>query len=82
MSSKGQIVIPAELRERYGFSTGDEFVLVDIAGRISLHPVPDDPIAAARGAFRDIGLSTDEFVAERRRERDRENEEADRWHRK
>ena len=66
VSSKGQIVIPAELRRRHDIKPGDQLVVVDLAGQISLHPVPDDPVAAARGAFKDVpGLSSEEFLAER-----------------
>ena len=80
VSSKGQIVIPAELRRRHDIKPGDQLVVVDLAGQISLHPVPDDPVAAARGAFKDVpGLSSEEFLAERRTHRDQGAAKTRRW---
>jgi AbrB family looped-hinge helix DNA binding protein len=80
VSSKGQIVIPAEVRRRYEIEPGDQLVVVDLAGQISLHPVPGDPVEAALGAFKAVpGLSSEEFLAERRRERDREDAKSRRW---
>lgn len=49
-SAKGQVVIPAELRERIGLRAGGK-VLVTLAdtGKVVIEPVPDDPIEAACG---------------------------------
>jgi AbrB family looped-hinge helix DNA binding protein len=52
MSSKGQVVIPVEVRTRFNIDTGTELELREAAGFISLHPLPDDPVAAARGFLR------------------------------
>jgi bifunctional DNA-binding transcriptional regulator/antitoxin component of YhaV-PrlF toxin-antitoxin module len=69
----GQISIPSRIRHRWGTST---VAMEDLGDRIVLRPAPDDPIAAARGAFAE-DLSMDsaqlrraarqaEAVAERR----------------
>jgi AbrB family looped-hinge helix DNA binding protein len=61
MSSKGQIVIPAEIRRRFGFKPGQKFDFMEFAGRLYLLEVPDDPIAAARGAFAATGFTMKDF---------------------
>jgi AbrB family looped-hinge helix DNA binding protein len=61
MSSKGQIVIPAEIRRRFGFKPGQKFDFMEFAGRLYLLEVPDDPIAAARGAFAAPGFTMKDF---------------------
>ncbi len=48
ISKGGQLSIPATVRHRWATST---VVLDDQGDRIVIEPVPDDPIAAARGAL-------------------------------
>lgn len=74
VTSGGQISIPSTIRRRWGTST---LTLEDLGDRIVLTPAPDDPIAAARGAFAGELTMTgeqlresaraDEATAERRR---------------
>lgn len=52
VSSKGQVVIPIEVRDRFGIDTGTELELREQHGYISLHVLPPDPLAAARGLLR------------------------------
>lgn len=76
VSSKGQIVLPAELRRKYGVEAGSKLAIVDLAGALYLVPLCDDPLAELTGMFKDTpGFSSAEFLAERRRERDAENED-------
>lgn len=50
ITAGGQVSIPAEVRHRWGSSR----VLIDDHGdALVLRPLPDDPIAAARGALKD-----------------------------
>ena len=81
MSSKGQIVLPAEIREKYGISKGSQLEIVEWAGSLYLVPVEEgDPLELLQGMFADVpGFSSEEFLAERRRDRDREEEELERW---
>ncbi len=81
VSSKGQIVIPSDIRKRYSIQEGDRLGIVEYGSHVSLVPVPDDPIAFMRGALKGTGLTTDDFVAERRAERVAEEDEASRWDR-
>jgi len=52
VSSKGQIVIPREIRERLNISKGTELELIVIDGGIFLIRVPDDPLKSLRGMLR------------------------------
>jgi bifunctional DNA-binding transcriptional regulator/antitoxin component of YhaV-PrlF toxin-antitoxin module len=56
----GQISVPARIRHRWGGST---LSLEDHGDHVVLRPAPDDPIAAARGALRDLagGVSSEEM---------------------
>ncbi len=47
LSSKFQIVIPAEIRIKMGLKAGEEIVMVETAGVI--HLVPQKPIKQMRG---------------------------------
>jgi len=49
MSSKGQIVIPKEIREKLHIKTGQKFRVVELEGTIMIIPIPKDPIRAMRG---------------------------------
>ena len=73
VSSKGWIVIPAELRHRYGLTPGTRIQIVDYAGVLSIVPIPDDPIAAGAGMFAGEPSATDLLLEERRRDKERED---------
>jgi AbrB family looped-hinge helix DNA binding protein len=76
ISRGGQISVPAEIRHRWGGST---LALEDHGDHVVLRPAPDDPIAAARGALRDLaGGVTSEEIRRRAREEDDELERR-RW---
>jgi AbrB family looped-hinge helix DNA binding protein len=73
ISKGGQISIPAPIRKRWGTGT---VTLEDRGEEIVLRPAPDDPIAAAAGAFAGIGPKIDwEKVHQEEREIEREIEE-------
>ena len=52
VSSKGWVVIPAELRRKYGLTPGTQVRLVDYGGVLALIPLPDDAIAQAAGSLK------------------------------
>lgn len=71
----GQISLPAAVRRRWGTSVVS---IEDHGDRVVVRPLPEDPIAAARGALKGRLPSTtvlraearrDEQLAERRRAR-------------
>ena len=52
VSQKGWVVIPAELRHKYQWKTGDRVKVVDYGGVVSLVPVLPNPEENAIGALR------------------------------
>ena len=75
VSEKGWVVIPAELRRKYGIAPGDEVVFVDYGGVLSILPAMADPIRGARGMLAGGDSLTDVLLEERKREREREDGE-------
>ena len=76
ISTKGQVVIPAELREAYGLDKGTPAMWTEEAGRLVLTPMTERRIKEIRGFLKPSpGEPTmfDELFAERERERKRED---------
>ena len=73
VSEKGWIVIPREIRERYGLRKGDKVHVLDSGGRISIIPATKgDPIERARGMFKGGPSSTAALLRDHREEMERE----------
>jgi AbrB family looped-hinge helix DNA binding protein len=72
ISSKGQIVIPANLRKRYSLKEGMTVLFQEDKGRLMLIPSNYDAIFVLGGSLGDYPLEED-LEEERRSERDREN---------
>ncbi len=72
ISSKGQVVIPANLRKRYGMKEGTTVVFEEEHGRLLLAPSNFDAIFALGGSLSDFPLEED-LEQERQSERSREN---------
>jgi AbrB family looped-hinge helix DNA binding protein len=66
MSSKGQLVIPAQLRKKYKLKTGARLILDDRDGEFRIKPSPPDDILALRGKFAGLPLEAD-LLEERRK---------------
>ena len=52
LSEKGWVVIPQELRERYGLKKGDRVHVIDYGGVISIVPTSEGPIKNAMGMLK------------------------------
>jgi AbrB family looped-hinge helix DNA binding protein len=72
ISSKGWVVIPAELRKKYNLEPGTRVHVVDYGGVLSLIPAVDDPVAAAAGRLSGEGSLTAALMAARQEDRRRE----------
>lgn len=75
ISSKGQVVVPAELREQLGLKKGTRATWTEENGRLVLTPVTLQRLREIRGFLKpEPGAPTmfDELFAERERERERE----------
>lgn len=71
VSRKGWIVIPKELRERYGIRPGGRVILAEGKDSLTLVPLPDDPIEAFQGMLKDYPL-VEELLKARKEEAGRE----------
>jgi AbrB family looped-hinge helix DNA binding protein len=49
VSSKGQVVLPAEIRRKYRLSAGSELELLDVGDHLLAWPVAADPVSRLRG---------------------------------
>lgn len=58
VSSKGQIVIPQEIRERLKIRKGQRVRIEEVDGTIVVFPLPKDPIKALKGSAKIGGEST------------------------
>jgi AbrB family looped-hinge helix DNA binding protein len=72
VSSKGWVVIPKPLREKYGIEKGMRVQVVDCGDVLALVPLPSDPAEALHGMLKGGSSLTEELLAERARERHRE----------
>jgi AbrB family looped-hinge helix DNA binding protein len=72
VSAKGWIVIPKPLREKYGLKKGMHVQVVDYDDVLALMPLPADPVEALHGMLEGGPSLTEELLAERARERARE----------
>lgn len=52
MTSKGQVVIPARLRRKYGLKEGTRLNFVEEEGRFVVQPVTKEYISSFRGIFK------------------------------
>lgn len=68
ITTGGQVSLPAEIRHRWGTST---VVLEDRGDEVIMRPAQDDPIAAVRGRFAELVVTSDEL-----RRRGREDDAA------
>lgn len=68
ISSKGWLVIPADLRRKYRLQPGTRVTVVDYGGVLSLVPIDDDPIASSAGTLRGRTSLTQAIVEEHRAE--------------
>jgi AbrB family looped-hinge helix DNA binding protein len=74
VSAKGWIVIPKPLREKYGLKKGTQVQVVDYDSVLALMPLPVDPVEALHGMLEGGPSLTGELLAERARERAREED--------
>ena len=71
VTQKGQTVVPAKIRKRYGIAEGSRLVWLDDGKSIKVVPVTSDPVKSLRGRGKGKKLSA-RLLEERERERERE----------
>jgi len=71
-SSRGQIVIPRDVRKQLQIGPGKKVLIRAEGDRAILFPLPDDPVEHFCGIFQKGTSLTKALLAERRKERSRE----------
>jgi AbrB family looped-hinge helix DNA binding protein len=69
---KGQIVIPAELRRKYGIKEGTKIVVTDTENGINLRPITEQYIRELQGSLKGTGLIA-ALLEERAKDKARED---------
>jgi len=72
VSTKGWIVIPKDLRDKYGLGKGARVQVVEYDQALALVPLPDDPAKALHGMLEGGPSLTAELIKEHTRERAQE----------
>lgn len=72
ISTKGWVVIPAELRKKYNLLPGTEVVIVDYGGVLAIIPALKHPVKQGRGLLKGLPSLTQDLLKERVRDRSRE----------
>lgn len=67
-SSKGQIVIPKQIREKLGIGPGKKVLFRLVGNHAEIVPLPDDPIQTMRGMLRSDTSLAEELLGERKRD--------------
>jgi AbrB family looped-hinge helix DNA binding protein len=67
VSTKGQFVIPSEMRESLGIEPGTRIAVTQDGPRIVLEPVSEDLVDQTRGLFAGKPSLSEELKVERRR---------------
>ena len=72
VTTKGQMVIPARIREKYGIKPGTKVCLIERDNEIVLQPVTRAFIRSVAGMLKSSTSATTELLAERAKDRKRE----------
>jgi AbrB family looped-hinge helix DNA binding protein len=72
VTSKGQLVVPARLRRKYGIRPGTKIRFVERDNEIVFQPLTRDYIRGMCGMLRSDTSATRELLRERARDRERE----------
>ena len=75
VTSKGQIVIPKRIREKYGIRPSTSIHWVEKEDGVLMVPDSEDPIIAARGMFEGSGIMK-AYLEEKKREKAKEEKKA------
>ncbi|MDR3556245.1 MAG: AbrB/MazE/SpoVT family DNA-binding domain-containing protein [Syntrophobacteraceae bacterium] len=67
-SSKGQIVIPKEFREKLGIGAGRKLLLRLVENHLEIVPLPEEPVKGLRGMLKAKTSLAAELLEERRKD--------------
>jgi AbrB family looped-hinge helix DNA binding protein len=74
VTSKGQLVVPARLRRRFGIKPGTEVRFIEREGEIVFQPVTKEFIRSLQGSLKEAGPATAALLRDRAADRKREEE--------
>jgi AbrB family looped-hinge helix DNA binding protein len=69
LSEKGWIVIPNEIRKKYGLMKGKRVNIIDYGGVISIIPLAKDAISESEGIFKGGPSLTKTLITERKKDK-------------
>lgn len=72
VTSKGQLVVPARLRRKYGIKPGTKICFIERNGEILLQPVTPGYIRSVCGMLKSETSATEELLKERAKDKERE----------
>jgi AbrB family looped-hinge helix DNA binding protein len=72
VTSKGQLVVPARLRKRYGIKAGTKVCFIERNNEILFQPLTKEYIQRVRGMLVSESSMTEELLKERARDKERE----------
>ena len=71
VTSKGQLVVPAKLRRRFGIKPGTKVYFIERGNEILFQPVTKDYIRSVCGMLKSETSVTQELLKERAKDRER-----------
>ena len=74
LTTKGQVVIPSDIRKHLNLKQGTRLCVVEEGNRIILQPLTADYFEKTAGVLKTKGRLGKALLAERRKERERERE--------
>jgi AbrB family looped-hinge helix DNA binding protein len=72
VTSKGQLVVPAKIRRRYGIKQGTKVYFIERGNEILFQPVTKEYIRSVCGMLKSDTTATQELLKERTKDKDRE----------
>ncbi len=66
VSTRGQLVIPHELRKKYGIGPHSQVRWIDTGQGLMLVPLTDDPVTSSRGMLKKTKVSTHSLLEARK----------------
>jgi AbrB family looped-hinge helix DNA binding protein len=72
VTSKGQLVVPARIRRKYGIKPGTKICFIERDHEILFQPVTKEYIRGVRGMLKSDTSMTQELLKERARDKERE----------
>lgn len=73
MTSKGQIVVPAKLRRRYGLKPGTKVYFIERNDEILFQPLTKETIRSVHGMLKSKTPVTKELLKERAKDKEHED---------